>query len=105
MSDNVLSSNAFSGSTTLPVSTNSSTKITTAIRPSTGPSDPAIAATLSLLAAEAPVINTDRPPGPPSSRRLVNWFSAASENSGAVPETVRYALPSRISAPVATGPT
>ena len=33
VSDNTLSTNAFSGSTTLPVSRNSSTKVMTAIRP------------------------------------------------------------------------
>ena len=35
VSDNTLSTNAFSGSTTLPVSRNSSTKVITAIKPNT----------------------------------------------------------------------
>ena len=59
----MLSTSAFTGSTTLPVSRNSSTSMMTAISPSTSGSREVIACTLSRLVWAGPVNSTVRPPG------------------------------------------
>ncbi len=62
-SDRMLSTSALTGSTTLPVSRNSSTSMITAISPSTSGSREVIACTLSRLIWAVPVNSTVRPPG------------------------------------------
>ena len=97
-SDKTLSSNAFSGNTTLPVSKNSSTNVIAAITASTAGSREVIASQLSRLICAIPVICTCWPPGPATACNRSNWVSEASENSGAVLPTVKNALPSLIAA-------
>ena len=67
VSERTLSTRAFNGSTTLPVSRNSSTNVMTAMTPSTSGSREVIAATLSRLTWAIPVNSTSRPPGPATS--------------------------------------
>ena len=64
VSDSTLHISAFSGSTTLPVSRNSSTNVMAAISPSTSGSRSVTASTLSRLTCATPPISTDRPAGP-----------------------------------------
>ena len=58
VSESMLSTNAFSGTTTLPVSRNSSTNMMTAMSPRTNGSRVVIASTLSRLIWAVPVIST-----------------------------------------------
>ena len=96
VSDKTLSSNAFSGSITLPVSRNSSTKVIAAITPSTSGSREVIASELSRLICATPVSCTGCPAGGLTACSWSSWASEAGENSGALLPTVRNALPSLI---------
>src|SRR5258707_14456298 len=94
VSDSTLHTSALAGSTTLPVSKNSSTNVMAAISPKTSGSRSVTASTLSRLTCATPAISTDRPAGPATSCNRLSWGSDACENSGAVLLTVRNALPS-----------
>ncbi len=63
VSERMLSANAFSGMTMLPVSRNSSTNMMTAISPSTSGSREVMASTLSRLICAVPVMSTCLPAG------------------------------------------
>ena len=93
VSERTLSTNAFSGITTLPVNRNSRTNMMTAISPSTSGNRDAMASTLSRLICAVPVKSTCLPPGVGTACRRSSWVSERSENSGAVLSTVRNALP------------
>ena len=105
VSDKTLSSNAFNGSTTLRVSRNSCTKVTIAITPSTIGRRELIAAALSRVIWAIPVSWTRSPEGPGTACNLSSWVSEAAENSVALLDTVRKALPSAIPVAAVGGPT
>src|SRR3954465_592341 len=94
VNDNTLSNNAFNGSTTLPVSRNSSTNVMAAIAASTSGSRSVMPLELSLLTCATPVSCTAFPSGVLTARNRSSCVSDASENSGASLPTVRNALPS-----------
>jgi hypothetical protein len=104
VSDKTLSTNAFSGSTTLPVSRNSSTKVIAAITPRTSGRREVIASELSRLICAMPVICTCWSAGGLTARSRSSWASEASVNSGAVLLTVRNALPSLTAVAADGGP-
>ena len=104
VSDKTLSTNAFSGRTTLPVSRNSSTNVIAAITPSTSGSRDVIACELSRLICAIPVTCTGFPPGGLTACNASSWASEASVNSGAVLPMVRNALPSFIPVAAEGGP-
>ena len=64
LSESTFSTNAFSGTITLPVSRNSTANMITAMSPSTTGNRDVIASTLSRLTCAVPVNSTWRPPGP-----------------------------------------
>src|ERR1700738_980589 len=101
VSNKTLSTNAFSGNTTLPVSRNNSTNEIAAMTPNTSGSLDVIAAALSRLICASPVTCTDLPPGGATACTPSSWASEASVNSGAVLPMVSNALASFI--PVAAG--
>ena len=104
VSDKTLSTNAFSGRTTLPVSRNSSTNVIAAITPSTSGSREVIASELSRLICATPVSCTGWPAGRATACNRSSWASEASANSGALLPTVRNALPSLIPVAADGGP-
>ncbi len=69
VSERTLSTRAFSGKTTLPVSRNSSRKVITAMTPSTNGNREVMASTLSRLIWAIPVSCTARSPGPATACR------------------------------------
>ena len=69
VSESMLSTKAFSGTTTLPVSRNSSANMITAISPSTSGSRDVMASTLSRLICAVPVMSTGLPSGPATACR------------------------------------
>ena len=75
VSESTLSTSALSGSTTLPVSRNSSPKVMTAISPSTPGSRDVMASTLSRLICAMPVNSTGRPAGPGTACSRSSWVS------------------------------
>ena len=75
VSESTLSTRAFSGITTLPVSRNSNPNVITAIRPSTSGSRDVIALTLSRLVCAVPPSSTARPSGPATACRRRSWAS------------------------------
>ena len=99
-----MSSNAFTGSTTLPVSRNSSTNVIAAITPSTSGSRESIAVALSRLVCAVPASSTGCRPDR-DRVQPVELGRRAPENSGAVLPTVRNALPSLIAVAADGGPT
>src|SRR6201993_5590933 len=104
VNESTLHASAFTGSTTLPVSRNSSTNVMAAISPNTSGSRSVTASTLSRLTCATPPISADRPAGPATSCNRLSWVSEACENSGAVLVTVRNALPSANPVAAAGGP-
>src|SRR5271165_3475840 len=84
VSDSTLHTSAFTGSTTLPVSRNSSTNAMQAISPNTSGSRFTTALTLSMLICANPLNSTGRPAGPATLRNRSSWVAEACENSGAV---------------------
>ena len=64
-----------------------------------------MASTLSRLICAIPAIWTDRPAGPGTACNRSSWVLEASENSGAVVDTVRNALPSASPVAAEGGPT
>ena len=94
VSESTLRTRALTGRTTLPVSRNSSTKVTTAMMASTSGRREVMASTLSRLIWAMPVNSTARPPGVATSCRRSSCVADAGENSGALLPTVRKALPS-----------
>src|SRR4029078_11748064 len=94
VNDKTLSTNAFNGNTTLPVSRNSSTNVIAAMIPRTIGSRDVIARELSRLICATPVSCTCWSAGGLTARNWSSWASEASLNSGAVLPTVRNALPS-----------
>ena len=105
LNDNMLSTNVFSGSTTLPVSRNISTKVTAPISASTNGSRELTACALSRLICAAPANSVSRPPGGATACSRSSWVSEACEYSGAVELTVTNALPSFNPVAAAGGPT
>ena len=95
VSDKTLSTNAFSGNTTLPVSRNSSTNVIAAMTPRTSrqPRRDRLRAVAVDLRDPGQLHRTVRPAGSPRAAAS-SWASEASVNSGAVLPTVRNALPS-----------
>ena len=105
VSERTLSTTAFTGSTTLPVSRNSSPSVMTAMAASTHGSRSVTACTLSWLICATPASCTVRPSGPLTACTASSCACDASENSGALLPMVRKALPSTIAAPGPAGPT
>ena len=68
-SESTLSTNAFSGIITLPVSRNNTTNMITAMSPSTTGSRDVMASTLSRLTCAVPANSMLRPPGAPTACR------------------------------------
>src|SRR3954470_1608722 len=94
VSDNTLSTRAFSGRITLPVRRNNSTNVIAAITASTTGSRSVMPVELSSLIGATPVSRTGLPAGVLTARSRPSCDSEASENSGASLPTVRNALPS-----------
>src|SRR3954466_11507079 len=94
VNDKTLSTNAFNGNTTLPVSRNSSTNVITAMMPSTVGSRDVIDSELSRLICATPVSSTCWPSGGVTARGRSSCDPDASENSGEVLPIVMNALPS-----------
>src|ERR1700716_3955720 len=105
VNDKTLSTNDFSGNTTLPVSRNSSTNVIVAMVPRTVGSREVIACELSRLIWATPVSCTDLPAGALTARSRSSWVSDALVNSGAVLPTVRKAPPSFSPVAADGGPT
>src|SRR5271165_2836979 len=104
VSDSKLRMSALTGSTTLPVSTNSSTNVIAAITVSTVGKRLVIAAALSRFICAVPVKFTCRPAGPAVACRRSSWVSDAAENNGAVLLTVTKELPYDIAVGADGGP-
>src|SRR6478752_9283621 len=104
VNDNTLSTNAFSGNTTLPVSRNSSTNVITPMMPRTIGSREVIASELSRLTCATPVSWTGWPSGGVTACSRSSCVSDASLKSGAVLPTVRNALPSLTPVSIDGGP-
>jgi hypothetical protein len=100
-----LSTRAFSGKTTLPVSRNNNTNVIATISVSTMGSREVTARTVSRLIAAVPVSSACRPAGPRMACNRSSWVSEACENSGALLATVRNALPSLMAVAAEGGPT
>ena len=95
---------ALIGSTTLPVSRNSSTNMMTAIRPNTNGSREMIASTLSRFVCASPPNSTTRPSGVGTECIRLSWVSEASENNGSALPTVNNVLPDTSPVAVSGGP-
>src|ERR1700687_2893449 len=104
VNDNTFSANAVTGSTTLPASMNSSTKVMAAITASTIGSRWTITCTLSWLIWATPASRTGLPAGPATACSRSSWVWEADENSGAVLDTVRNALSSLTAVAALGGP-
>jgi hypothetical protein len=94
VNDITLSSSALSGSTTLPVSRNSSRKVIAAMTDNTSGSREVTVFALSRLICAHPVSWTFWPPGVATACSRSNWVSEACEYSRAVELTVKKAPPS-----------
>src|SRR6185312_2115585 len=105
VNDKTLSSNAFSGSTTLPVSMNSSMNVITAITVSTAGIRDVTAVLLSRLTCAVPVSNTSWPAGPTTACRRSSCVSDASLNNGVLLATVTNARLSLTPVAAVGGPT
>ena len=82
--ESTFSTNAFSGRTILPVMRNNTTKVMTAITPSTSGRREVMDATLSTLSCATPVKSTGRPAGPGTACSARSCLLEASENSAAL---------------------
>ena len=100
-----MSTSAFSGSTRLPVSRNSSTKVITPISAKTSGNREVMACTWSRFTCAPPPIRTLRPAGVGTACSRLNWVLDASENSIVVLRTVRNALPWAMAVGAEGGPT
>ena len=103
--DSKLSTSAFRGRITLPVSRNSSIMVISPIRPSTIGNREVIAATLSRLTWAPPANSTSRPAGSGTACNRSSWIFDSGENSAAVLRTERNALPSATPVGADGGPT